>query len=212
MDPILISIDNGLRTLFAKPLQSRALEHRANEETGSKSTTELTTDERSLSGALMRVNHVGEVCAQALYASQGLATKNTDLKLTFREASREEFDHLVWTEARLDELKAHKSYLNPLWYAGSFAIGYVAGRIGGDKVSLGFVVETERQVTEHLKNHLARLPKTDKTSRAIVKQMIIDEEAHAKVAQTKGAVELPSPLKFIMRSVAKVMTTTAYYV
>ena len=212
MDPILISIDNALRTLFAKPLQSRALGYQASGETGSKSTTELTTEERGLSGALMRVNHVGEVCAQALYASQGLATKNADLKLTFRVASHEEFDHLAWTEARLGELKAHKSYLNPLWYAGSFAIGYVAGRIGGDKVSLGFVVETERQVTEHLKSHLARLPKTDKTSRAIVKQMIIDEEAHAKLAQTKGAVELPSPLKFIMRSVAKVMTTTAYYV
>jgi len=160
----------------------------------------------------MRVNHVGEVCAQALYASQALATQNKSLKQVFHSASLDEFDHLAWTASRLDELQAHKSYLNPLWYVGAFGIGYVTGKLGGDRLSLGFVVETERQVSEHLRTHLNRLPATDSVSRDVVKQMIVDEEGHAKMAEIRGAQELPPPVKYFMRLMAKVMTTTAHHI
>ena len=219
MDPLLISIDNALRTLFASPTASKSVSEGNNalsqtpvaeDPDGAPST--LSREERELSSALMRVNHVGEVCAQALYASQQMATSSPGLKALFQEASKDEFDHLAWTDARISELQSHKSYLNPLWYVGAFGIGYLAGKVGGDKISLGFVVETERQVSEHLKSHLNKLPKEDNRSREIVRQMIIDEEGHAKLAQSKGASELPPPIKSLMRVAAKVMTHTAHYI
>lgn len=167
--------------------------------------------ERRLSGALMRVNHVGEVCAQALYAAQALGTRDPALRAEFEDAAREETDHLAWTRARLSELGARPSLLNPLWYAGSFALGWTASRLG-DAVSLGFVVETERQVERHLDGHLARLPVGDAASRTIVQQMKEDEARHGDAAQAAGAAPLPAPVRWGMRLAAKVMTTTAHYV
>ena len=158
----------------------------------------------------MRVNHVGEVCAQALYTAQAVATRDPSLRKHFEEAAREETDHLAWTRTRLDELDARPSLLNPLWYAGAFGLGLVAGRLG-DRVSLGFVVETERQVEAHLQSHLDRLPAGDHASRAILAQMKDEEAAHAAQALQAGAIELPAPVKTLMRAAAKVMTTTAHY-
>lgn len=159
----------------------------------------------------MRVNHVGEICAQALYTSQAMATRDPALRRHFERAAREETDHLAWTQARLEQLDARPSLLNPLWYAGAFTLGLVAGRLG-DPVSLGFVVETERQVASHLESHLDRLPQGDHASRAIVAQMKTDEAAHAAQAQAEGARELPGVAKAMMRAAAKVMTTTAYVI
>jgi 3-demethoxyubiquinol 3-hydroxylase len=170
----------------------------------------LDADERRLSGALMRVNHVGEVCAQALYQAQALATRNPDLRAQMDHAAREEIDHLAWTQERLAELGDRPSLLNPLWYGGAFVIGLAAGRLG-DRVSLGFVVETERQVEHHLAGHLERLPAQDSASRAIVAQMQADEAAHALAAQQAGGVPLPAPVRAAMRVAAKLMTTTAHY-
>jgi len=167
--------------------------------------------ERRLSGALMRVNHVGEVCAQALYSAQALTTTNPALRRQFEHAAREETDHLVWTAQRLRELGTRPSALNPLWYAGAFGIGLLAGR-AGDAVSLGFVVETERQVERHLESHLDRLPSGDVASRAIVSQMKDDESSHALAAERAGAATLPLPIRWAMRAAAKVMTTTAHYI
>ena len=171
---------------------------------------ELSADEKRLSGALMRVNHVGEVCAQALYQAQAVATTNVELKAQMAQAAREEIDHLAWTEQRLAELGDRPSLLNPLWYGGAFLIGLAAGRLG-DRVSLGFVVETERQVEHHLESHLERLPAGDLASRAIVDQMRADEAEHAAAAQLAGGVELPAPVRGAMRLAAKVMTGTAHY-
>jgi ubiquinone biosynthesis monooxygenase Coq7 len=167
--------------------------------------------ERRLSGALMRVNHVGEVCAQALYSAQALATPDPDLRRQFEHAASEEGDHLAWTAERLRQLGASPSRLNPLWYTGAFAIGLVAG-LSGDAISLGFVVETERQVERHLDGHLERLPASDATSRAIVQQMKDDEAGHALAAERAGATRLPLPVRWAMRAAARVMTTTAHYV
>jgi len=172
---------------------------------------ELDAEERRLSGALMRVNHVGEVCAQALYQAQSLATADPQLRAQLMNAAREEVDHLAWTEARLAQLGDRPSLLNPLWYGGAFLIGLAAGRLG-DKVSLGFVVETERQVEHHLESHLERLPAGDLVSRAIVGQMRADEAQHAVAAQLAGGVALPAPVRGAMRLAAKVMTGTAHYV
>ena len=157
----------------------------------------------------MRVNHVGEVCAQALYQAQALTARTPELRAQMNAAAREETDHLAWTEQRLRELGDRTSLLNPLWYAGAFALGLAAGR-AGDAWSLGFVVETERQVEEHLAGHLTRLPAGDGPSRAIVAQMKGDEARHAIAAQQAGAAELPAPLRWAMRAAAKVMTTTAH--
>ena len=204
MDALLTSADSALRTLFAKPRASRTCP------TVPAQDTELSVADKALAGALMRVNHVGEVCAQALYASQALSTRNPALRQHFLEASKEEGDHLAWTRERLDELGARPSLLNPLWYAGAFGLGLLAGRLG-DRVSLGFVVETERQVEAHLARHLERLPEGDHASRAIVAQMKDDEARHAQEAQSAGALTLPAPVKALMRASAKVMTTTAHY-
>jgi ubiquinone biosynthesis monooxygenase Coq7 len=171
----------------------------------------LNTAEKRAAGALMRVNHVGEVCAQALYSAQALATSNPVLQKHYAAAAREETDHLVWTRQRLRELNARPSLLNPLWFAGAFGIGLLAGR-AGDAVSLGFVVETERQVEQHLDSHLDRLPPADTASRAIVEQMKTDEAQHAVQAEAEGARALPAPARWIMRIAAKVMTTTAHYI
>lgn len=167
--------------------------------------------ERRHSAGLMRVNHVGEVCAQALYESQGRFAKTESLREQFARAGREEEDHLAWTAQRLQELGSRTSILNPVWYAGAYAIGAVAARIG-DAQSLGFVVETERQVEAHLASHLNRLPAQDEKSRAIVEQMRLDEVAHGASAQALGAAEAPAPVRAVMRAMAKVMTATAYYI
>jgi ubiquinone biosynthesis monooxygenase Coq7 len=171
----------------------------------------LTDDERRLSGALMRVNHVGEVCAQALYQAQALTARTPGLRQQMRLAAREEIDHLAWTLQRLDELGDRPSLLNPLWYAGAFGIGLLAGRLG-DATSLGFVIETERQVEQHLAGHLERLPAGDGRSRAIVEAMKADEARHAEDARGAGGVELPLPVGWLMRGAAKVMTTVAHRV
>lgn len=205
MDPIFGAIDGALRTLFATPHASRPCPVVPADE------THLGTQERHHAAALMRVNHVGEVCAQALYTAQALATPNANLRQHFQQAAREETDHLAWTKQRLDELGARPSLLNPLWYAGAFGLGLLAGRLG-DPVSLGFVVETERQVEAHLQSHLERLPAGDHASRAIVVQMKDDESLHARQAQQAGAMELPLPARLLMKAAAKVMTTTAHYI
>ena len=203
---LILAADSALRTLWAEPRASRSTPVAATAE------LELTDAERRVSGALMRVNHVGEVCAQALYTGQTLACQNSGLRAQLLEASREETDHLAWTQQRLTELKDRPSLLNPLWFAGAFAIGYAAGKLGGDKVSLGFVVETERQVEAHLQSHMDLLPAADSASRAIVAQMKADEIAHAQMAMKQGAVELPGPVKSLMALAAKVMTTVAHRV
>jgi Ubiquinone biosynthesis protein COQ7 len=160
----------------------------------------------------MRVNHVGEICAQALYQGQALATRDPALRAHFLRASQEEGDHLAWCAQRLHELDSRPSLLNPLWYAGALGLGALAGRVAGDKVSLGFVVETENQVEQHLASHLQRLPLADAASRAVVEQMQVDEAAHALAAQKLGATPLPAPVRWAMRAAAKVMTTTARWV
>ncbi len=159
----------------------------------------------------MRVNHTGEVCAQALYSAQALGARDPEIRRRFAVAAREEEDHLAWTQQRLVELGSRTSYANPLWYAGSFAIG-LAARIGGDRTNLGFVVETERQVEEHLTGHMAELPQSDARSRAIVSAMRDDEARHGASARDAGASELPWPVRALMRATAKVMTITAYRV
>lgn len=159
----------------------------------------------------MRVNHVGEVCAQALYSAQALTTGSEPLRRHFEAAARDETDHLAWTQSRLRELGDRPSWLNPLWYGGAFAIGLLAGR-AGDAPSLGFVVETERQVEQHLQGHLDRLPAADTASRAIVLQMQADEAKHATQAELSGAAELPAVVRFAMRVAAGVMTRVAHYV
>ena len=173
--------------------------------------TSLSPSARRLSGALMRVNHVGEVCAQALYEAQALTARSDAVRQQMERAAREETDHLAWTAQRLQALGDRPSLLNPLWYAGAFAIGLAAGR-AGDRWSLGFLVETERQVEEHLAGHLDRLPPEDEASRAIVAQMKADEGQHADAAVAAGGATLPAPLRGLMRGAAKLMTTTAHYV
>jgi ubiquinone biosynthesis monooxygenase Coq7 len=173
--------------------------------------TELSAQDKKEAGALMRVNHVGEVCAQALYTAQALTTNNEALRAHFTAAGAEETTHLAWTEQRLRELGDHTSLLNPLWYAGAFGIGLIAGKLG-DAVSLGFVVETENQVEAHLESHMSRLPASDHASRAIVAQMMDDEARHAYNAKELGAMDLPAPVKGLMKAAAKVMTTVAHRV
>lgn len=205
IDALLTTADTALRTLFAPPraaLPTPQPTHAAGE---------LSEEEKKLAAALMRVNHVGEVCAQALYTAQAFATKNEALRAHFQKASAEETNHLAWTEQRLKELGDRPSWLNPLWYAGAFGIGLLAGKLG-DKVSLGFVVETENQVEAHLDSHLSRLPAGDHASRAIVAQMKDDEARHALDAKELGAMDLPLPVRGLMTAAAKVMTTVAHRV
>ena len=174
-------------------------------------TGELTPAERTHAAGLMRVNHVGEVCAQALYQAQKLTARSSSSKAMFEEAAREEEDHLAWTAHRLKELDSRPSMLNPLWYVGALAIGVAAGTLG-DKVSLGFMAETEKQVEAHLEEHLRTLPVQDERSRQIVQKMKEDEAQHRASAEAAGGVPLPTPVKAAMRAMSKVMTTTAYWV
>ena len=217
VDASLIAADSALRTLFAP--------HRAGRPTPTVSpgqqaeSATLSDSERKLAGALMRVNHVGEICAQALYTSQALSARlgpgnaaaKEELARHLEEAGQEETDHLAWCKQRLDELGDRTSLLNPLWFAGAFGIGMLAGRFGKG-VSLGFVIETERQVEAHLDSHMDRLPAKDHASRAIVALMKDDEIRHAHNAQHAGGVEFPTPVKGLMRAAAKVMTTIAHRV
>ncbi len=205
MDKFLTAADAALRTLFAAPRASEASPASGMAEAA------LAPQERRLSGALMRVNHVGEVCAQALYTAQASVTRDPDLRAHLLNAAREEGDHLAWTRERLDALGARPSLLNPLWYAGAFAVGLLASKVS-DKVSLGFVVETENQVAAHLHSHMRRLPQQDLPSRAVVARMKDDEERHAMDAQAAGAVQLPMPVQALMTAAAKVMTSTAHYI
>lgn len=203
-DRLIASFDQGLRTVFGSHSASRPTPR-----SGKPESDAMTEAERSLSAALMRVNHVGEVCAQALYDAQALGARDPVLQAQFATAARDETDHLAWTEQRLAELGGRTSWLNPLWYAGAFGIGLIAGR-AGDALSLGFVVETERQVEQHLAQHLDRLPASDTASRAIVAQMRDDEARHALEAERAGARALPAPARWAMRGVAKLMTVTAH--
>ncbi|MEY2891237.1 MAG: hypothetical protein RJA98_1145 [Pseudomonadota bacterium] len=205
LDALLIATDNALRTLSGANHAARPCPQAA-EPDGA-----LSEADKKLSSALMRVNHVGEVCAQALYNAQALSTRDPALRQQFEHAGREETDHLAWTQQRLRELGGRTSLLNPLWYAGAFGIGLLAGRLG-DATSLGFVVETERQVEQHLESHLSALPPGDDTSRAIVRQMQDDEARHAAEAQAAGGAELPPPVRWAMRAAAKLMTGLAHHV
>ena len=204
-DRFFATCDAALRTLFVAPHAERACPTLPGEATA------LTDAEKAESGALMRVNHVGEVCAQALYTAQAFATKSEALRAHYAKASADESNHLAWTRQRLDELGTHASLLNPLWYGAAFGLGLVAGRLG-DPISLGFVVETENQVEAHLERHLALLPANDHASRAIVAQMKDDEVRHALEAHKAGAVPLPAPVKSLMQAAAKIMTTVAHRV
>ena len=204
-DRLLAVFDHALRALTSTPQAARP------KPVPSRPGPPLDDAERRRAGALMRVNHVGEVCAQALYSAQALATADLALRRQFEGAASEETDHLAWTAERLDELGARPSLLNPLWYAGAFGIGLLAAR-AGDVRSLGFLIETERQVERHLEGHLERLPERDHDSRAIVAQMKDDEAAHAMAAEQAGGTRLPAPYRWAMRLAAKVMTTTAHYV
>jgi len=170
---------------------------------------ELSETERGHAAALMRVNHVGEVCAQALYQGQAIMSRDAAIRDTLRQAAQEETEHLAWTERRIAELGGRKSLFNPLWYGGALALGVVAGRFG-ERWNLGFLAETERQVEHHLKGHLDTLPVVDRRSRAIVEQMKVDEAEHAETAVRLGAHELPAPAKGAMRLAARLMTTLAY--
>ena len=205
-DALILAADSALRTLWAPPRASRATPQ------PEQAPGPMSEAEQREAAALMRVNHVGEVCAQALYTGQMLACRDPQLRQRLAEASREETDHLAWTLERLRELKDRPSLLNPLWYAGAFAIGLAAGKLGGDRLSLGFVVETEHQVEAHLNSHMQRLPEADTASRAIVAQMKDDELAHARMAEREGAQPLPQPVKGVMRLAARVMTTVAHRV
>src|SRR5471032_693430 len=221
LDELISEFDRGLRSMTgvsrmsrpipeAPPVQADSADSSADKSTDAADTT-LSAEEKALSAALMRVNHVGEVCAQALYQAQKLATESTALKRGFEDAAREEEDHLAWTMQRLRDLDSRPSLLNPLWYTGSLALGFIAGRFG-DRVSLGFMAETERQVEKHLDSHMTSLPVNDRASRAIVEQMRTDEAAHAVAAINAGGVELPFPVRALMRATSKVMTRTAYYI
>jgi ubiquinone biosynthesis monooxygenase Coq7 len=205
LDPLILQIDQALRTVFAKAPTARPMPG------GSLPEAQMSDSERHLAAALMRVNHVGEVCAQALYAGQAFTARDDRVRRAMEQAAWEETEHLNWTERRIEELGGRKSLLNPLWYGGAWTIGAVAGRIG-DAASLGFLAETERQVEAHLDGHLERLPTDDLRSRAVVEQMKADEVSHADTAVALGAEELPVFAKGAMKLAARVMTGTAYWV
>jgi ubiquinone biosynthesis monooxygenase Coq7 len=204
IDRLIIEFDRTLRTLLADAQSVRP------HPDATLADTPLEEAEKKQSAALMRVNHTGEVCAQALYNGQSLTARNPETIAALRQASREETEHLAWCDKRIGELGGHKSVFNPFFYSGSFALGAIAGALG-DKWNLGFLAETERQVGKHLDEHLARLPAKDSKSRAILEQMRIDEAEHAATAVAHGAAELPKPAKTVMQLVSKVMTRTSYY-
>jgi 3-demethoxyubiquinol 3-hydroxylase len=205
LDTLIIALDNGLRTVFApaqtvRPLPGKDLLD-----------ADLSVAEKKHAASLMRINHVGEVCAQALYQGQALTARNPEAKAALAEAAQEEIEHLAWCESRISALGGRKSLLNPVWYASSLAIGMAAGALG-DKWNLGFLAETERQVGAHLASHLSELPAADAKSRAVVEQMQIDEARHAETALAHGGAALPMPVKGAMQLMSKVMTKTVYWV
>lgn len=208
LDTLLSAADRALRAVFAAPHMSRPLPV-AGPEPGVAASIEAHPEDRRLAARLMRVNHAGEVAAQALYHGQALVARDAATREWLLEAAREEADHLAWCEQRLTELGARPSVLQPLWYAGSFAIGAAAAAVG-DRVSLGFVAETERQVETHLTDHLARLPQSDARSRAILEAMRADEIVHGARAKQAGGIDLPAPIRALMRLASRVMTHTAY--
>ena len=205
IDHLIIGISRAMETFGTRPGPARAFP------ASSRDDQFVSERERRRSGRYMRVNHVGEVCAQALYHSQALTASDRRIGERMRRAAAEENDHLAWCEQRMDELGARKSLLNPLWYAGAFTIGSIAG-MAGDKWNLGFVAESERQVVRHLENHLGKLSEKDARSREVVAQMKEDERRHAEDAVEAGAAELPPSAKGLMRLMSKVMTSTAYWI
>jgi 3-demethoxyubiquinol 3-hydroxylase len=208
LDRLLAAAQRALQTVSGQSIASRPYPPLASAEAPPAA---LSESERRHAAALIRVDHVGEVCAQALYEAQALGAREPQVRAALERASREEVDHLAWTRKRLEDLGSRTSLLNPLWYAGAFSIGLLAGRLG-DRVSLGFVAETERQVEQHLLGHLERLPPHDHASRAIVAQMKEDERRHGLAATDLGGIRLPAPARLAMRLAARVMTATAYYV
>ncbi|MDD4977278.1 MAG: 2-polyprenyl-3-methyl-6-methoxy-1,4-benzoquinone monooxygenase [Gallionella sp.] len=205
VDRLIVEFDKGLRTLFsqahsARPYPDAELHDAPLDET-----------EKKHAAALMRVNHTGEICAQALYQGQALTARDPQVQRRLELAAQEETEHLAWTAKRVHELGGHLSVLNPLWYSGSLAMGAFAGLLG-DKWNLGFLAETERQVGEHLQSHLQKLPEQDEKSRAIVQQMYVDETAHADMAVELGGATLPQPVQFVMQLNGKLMTNTVYWV
>jgi len=205
LDQLIIGFDRALRTVFAPAQTVRPVPGETLPE------AELSQQERRHAAALMRINHVGEVCAQALYQGQAMISRDPSIRAALSEAAQQEEEHLAWTERRIAELGGRKSLLNPLWYMGALGMGIVAGKMG-DAWNLGFLAETERQVETHLDSHLTKLPAADNKSWRIVEQMKQDEIAHADTAVRLGAKELPLPVKLGMKAAAKVMTSTAYYV
>ncbi len=205
LDHFIVEFDTALRTLFAKPHSVRQHPDSAIAE------ADLSDTEKKHASALMRVNHTGEVCAQALYSGQSLTAHHPEITSALKQAALEETEHLAWCETRIAALGGRTSALNPLFYAGSFTLGAVAGALG-DKWNLGFLAETEQQVGAHLASHLELLPETDLKTRSIITQMQQDEAEHATLAKQHGAADLPAPIQFLMKKSSKLMTTVAYYV
>lgn len=205
IDSMILHFDRALRTVLGPSRSVRATPGRDVPE------ADLDERERRHAAALMRINHVGEVCAQALYQGQAIVSRNADVKQALEHAADEEVEHLAWTESRIRELGGRKSLLNPLWYGGALAIGIIAGKMG-DRWNLGFLAETEHQVEAHLKSHLGSLPEQDQRSRAIVDQMAIDEVEHAKLALQLGGSPLPRGVRAAMKGASKIMTSVAYWV
>jgi 3-demethoxyubiquinol 3-hydroxylase len=205
IDNVIKTFDAALRTVFAEARPTRARPDAGINE------DEMTDQQKQEVISLMRINHVGEVCAQALYSGQAFTSRNPHIVSALQQAAAEETDHLAWCESRIKELGGRKSLLNPVWYAGSFTLGAVAGAIG-DKWNLGFLAETEQQVSAHLSSHLDALPAHDKKTRAIIEQMHVDEMSHAQEAINLGAAALPNGIKSMMKASSKIMTSTAYYV
>lgn len=203
-DKMLMQFDQAMQTVFGRP----QVTERSNPANG-LAETELSDAERDHTARLMRINHTGEVCAQALYQGQAVTARDPSVRESMERSAQEENDHLDWCESRIEELGGRTSLLNPLWYAGSFAIGAAAG-IVGDKWSLGFVAETERQVEKHLEEHIDQVPPEDEKTHAILEQMKADEIEHATKAVAKGGVELPGPIKLAMQLTSKVMTKSVY--
>ncbi len=205
LDRLIIEFDKGLRTLLAPAHSARDYPDARLPE------AQLSDSEKKHAAALMRINHSGEICAQALYQGQALTARDPGIQEKLQQAAQEETEHLAWTAKRVHELGSHLSVLNPVWYAGSLALGAVAGLLG-DKWNLGFLSETERQVGGHLQSHLASLPPQDEKSRAVVQQMYVDETRHSEMAKEMGGAELPAPVRALMQASSKVMTKTVYRV
>ena len=203
VDSLIIEADKVLRTLFASQRSVRPHPDAGVPE------TPLSESERRHVAGLMRVNHSGEVCAQALYQGQALTSRDPAIRDALREAAHEEVEHLAWTEQRLRELGSHTSWMNPFWYAGSLTLGVLAGKLG-DRWNLGFLAETEKQVTAHLESHLDRLPESDEKSAAIIRQMAIDETSHAHTAEALGAAQFPPVVKSLMQQTSRLMTGLSY--